>query len=173
MKLFEQLVLKDSIEIKTSPEKVWDFFYNLEKNYRKWHLKDHVLFKWTKGKPMETGSEWYGEEYLGGELKKAKGTIGEVVPYRKIVFEYAFPLSIASPGFEWLIEPKGSNSVFTAVSYIRAERIMRKLVTVFHHHDYKNMETLIAVGKKHVKEEGENLKKILESENYGTVESFG
>ncbi len=164
MSIFKQLVLKDSIEIKTTPEKIWEFFTNLEQNYKTWHPEDHVLFKWTKGKPMETGSEWYGEEYVHGKLMKGKGTIGQVIPYRKIVFKNAFPASIASPGFEWLIEPKGSNSVFTAVSYVRAEGIMRKLIPIFHHHDYKNMETLIAVGKKHVKEEGENLKKILEGE---------
>jgi len=165
MSLFKPLVLKDSIEIKATPEKIWGFFANLDKNYKAWHPTDHVLFKWTKGKPMETGSEWYGKECLQGELMKGKGTIGEVIPNRKIVFKNAFPLSIVSPGFEWRIEPKGPNSIFTAVSYINAERIMRKLMPIFHHHDHKDMETLIAVGKKHVKEEGENLKKILEKKN--------
>ena len=42
---------------------------------------------------------------------------------------------------------------------------MRKLMPIFHHHDHKDMDTLIVVGKKHVKEEGENLKKILEKKN--------
>jgi len=99
MALFKQLVLKDSIEIKTTPEKIWEFFINLEKNYKTWHPEDHVLFQWTKGKPMESGSNWYGEEVLGGDLKKLKGAIGEVVPNRKIVFKYSFPLSLVSPKF--------------------------------------------------------------------------
>jgi len=111
---------------------------------------------------MESGSSWYGEEYAMGRLRKFKGTVGEVVPNRKIVFKYSFPLWLVSPGFEWQIEPKGSNSVFTAISYVRAERIMRKLLKFS---EYKGIEALIKVGKKHVKEEGENLKKILESEN--------
>lgn len=165
MKLFEPLALKDSIEIKTTPEKIWNFFYNLEKNYKAWHPEDHVSFKWTKGKPMETGSHWYAGEYIFGELKKGKGTIGEVIPNRKIVFKNAFPVSIVFSRFEWLIEPKDSKSVFTAVSYIRAEKIMRKLASVFHSSDKKNLDTIIAAGKKHVKEEGENLKKILETGN--------
>ncbi len=162
MPLFKQLVLKDSIEIKTTPEKIWEFFTNLEQNYRTWHPEDHIIFQWTKGKPMEVGSNFYAEEFVLGKTKKIKGTISEVVPYRKIVFKYSFPLSLVSPGFEWHIEPKGSSSVFTAISSIRAERIMRILVK---YSEYKGMETLIEVGKKHVKEEGENLKKILEKKN--------
>ena len=159
MSLFKQLVLKDSIEIKTTPEKIWEFFTNLEQNYKTWHPEEHVLFQWTKGKPMESGSSWYGEEFLMGKLRKFKGTIGEVVPNRKIVFKYSFPISLVSPGFEWQIEPKGSNSVFTAISYVSCEGFFRKFMK---YSEYKRMETLIEVGKKHVKEEGENLKKILE-----------
>lgn len=158
MNLFKQLISEDSVEIKTKPEIIWEFFTNLEQNYKSWHPEDHVLFKWTRGKPMTTGSAWYGEEFLGGNLKKFKGTIGEVVPNRKIVFKYSFPTSLISPGFEWLIEPKGSNSVFTALSYIRYIGLWR-LVSP------KGIDTLIEIGKKHVREEGENLKKILEGEN--------
>jgi len=33
MKLFDQWVLKDTIEIQTTPEKIWEFFTNLETNY--------------------------------------------------------------------------------------------------------------------------------------------
>jgi len=162
MALFKQLVLKDSIEINITPEKIWEFFTNLEQNYKTWHPEDHIIFQWTKGKPMEVGSTFYAEEYVMGKIKKFKGTVVEVVPNRKIVFKYSFPTSLVSPGFEWQIEPKGSNSVFTAISYVRAERIMRKLVK---YSEYKGMDTLIEVGKKHTKEEGENLKKILENEN--------
>lgn len=159
MALFKPLVLKDSIEIKTTPEKIWEFFTNLEQNYKVWHPEDHIIFKWTKGTPMEPGSTFYAEEYAMGKVKVFKGTVAEVIPNRKIVFKYSFPASLVSPGFEWLIEPKGSNTVFTAISYVKAERIMRILLRFS---EYKSMETLIEVGKKHVKEEGENLKKILE-----------
>ena len=103
MSLFKLFILEDSIEIKTTPEKIWEFFANLEQNYKSWHPEDHVLFKWTRGKPMTTGSAWYGEEFLGGNLKKFKGTIGEVVPNRKIVFQYAFPTRLISLGFALLI----------------------------------------------------------------------
>ena len=61
MSLFKHLELKDSIDIKATPEKIWDFFVNLDKNYKSWHPEDHILFKWIKGKPMELGSQFYGE----------------------------------------------------------------------------------------------------------------
>ena len=154
MSLFSQLVLSDSIEIKTTPEKIWEFFTNLEKNYRAWHPQDHILFKWTKGKPMESGSNWYGEEVVRGKVFKLKGTIGEVIKNRKIVFKYSFPISLVAPRFEWLIESKGMNSIFTAKSYLRAGDLFYKL-------SRKEMETKIEMHNQHVREEGENLKKIL------------
>lgn len=156
MSLFSQLVLRDSIEIRTTPEEIWEFFIHLEENYKIWHPEDHILFKWTKGSPMESGSSCYGEEILGGELKRLKATIGEVVPNRKIVFRYTFPLSLVSPGFEWLIEPKGSHSIFTALGYVRCMRFYRFIAR-------KHVDTSMKVGKKHIREEGENLRRILES----------
>ena len=84
MKIFKPLILKDSVEIRTTPGKIWDFFTNLEENYKIWHPKDHILFKWTRGKPMETGSGWYGKEIVRGKVFKLKGTIGEVIPDRII-----------------------------------------------------------------------------------------
>jgi hypothetical protein len=84
MGLFSQWELKDSIEIKATPEKIWDFFVDLEKNYKSWHPEDHVVFEWTKGKPMELGSHFYAEEIMGGKVVKIKGFACEVVPNRKI-----------------------------------------------------------------------------------------
>lgn len=155
MSLIKPLILEDSIEIKTSPEKIWEFFIKLQENYKLWYPKDHVEFKWVKGKPMETGSHWYAEETFEGHSKKIKGVIGEVILNRKIVFKCSFPVTLISPGFEWHIEPKGSNSVFTAISIIKCEGFYRMI-------SKKQMDTAIRINKKHVKEEGENLKKILE-----------
>jgi uncharacterized protein YndB with AHSA1/START domain len=156
MGMFSQMILSDSVEINTTPEKIWEFFTNLEKNYKTWHPEDHILFKWTKGKPMESGSRWYGEEIVRGKLFKLKGTIGEVIPNRKIVFNFSFPVSLVAPKFEWLIEPKGSTSVFTARSYLRAGEFYLKFFK-------KEMNYKLDLHNKHVREEGENLKRILES----------
>jgi len=34
MKFHQEIVLKDSVEINTLPETVWDFFEKIEKNYK-------------------------------------------------------------------------------------------------------------------------------------------
>jgi uncharacterized protein YndB with AHSA1/START domain len=161
MKLFEKTVLKDTIEINTTPEKIWEFFTNLETNYKAWHRDDHIVFRWTKGRPMESGSRWYAEEMVHGKVFKLKGTVGQVIPNRKIVFKYSLPISLVAPGFEWLIEPKGSNSTFTAISYLRAGDFVRKL-------SKKEMDRKMEMTLKHTKEEGENLKKLLENEKMRT-----
>ncbi len=147
------ITLKDSIEIKTTPEKLWEFFTNLDKNYKTWHPEDHVLFRWTKGRPLEEGSTLYAEEVLNGKLYKFKMTCAEVVPNRKFAFKFHFPKSLFVK-YEYRIEPKGVNSVFTAYAHLRIPVFARNIIQPY-----------IEVGKKHVKEEGENLKKILENQD--------
>ncbi len=53
MKLMEDVILKHSIEIRTTPEKIFEFFYSLkdDKSYRAWHPDDHVALLWLKGLP--------------------------------------------------------------------------------------------------------------------------
>lgn len=158
MGLFKQVVLKNSIEIKASPERIWAFFANIEKNYKSWHPKEHILFHWTKGKPLETGSTIYSEEVMNGELLKIKATVVESVPNRKVEFKLSFPLSFMCPKLEWRIEPKGSNSVFTAITYYKFGRLFLKF-------GKKRVDKTLEIARKHIKEEGENLKKILEKKN--------
>jgi hypothetical protein len=149
--------LSHSIEIEAAPEEIWEFFENLENNYTTWHPRDHVLFKWTGGEPMEAGSTFYAEQYVKGKLTKYRGDISEAVPNRKIVFRLSFPMSLFSPKFEWRVEPKGSNSVFTAITYIRGGGLYKRF--------FKNWwGKLVEAHDRHVGEEGENLKRILEKD---------
>ena len=154
MPLCKRLELSHSIEIKTSPEKIWNFFKKTE-NYTTWHPKDHIKFIWTEGKPLEVESKFYSEQLVFGKVQKYKGHIKEIIPNRKIVFTFKFPVSLISPEIEWRIEPKGSNTVFTAITYMRAGHLYKKLFK-------KGMKNLIKEHDRHVAEEGENLKKILE-----------
>jgi uncharacterized protein YndB with AHSA1/START domain len=154
MALIKTLVLKGSIEINVPPEKIWEFFTNLEQNYKTWHPEDHILFKWTEGPPMEEGSRFYAEQYAMGDVTVYKGTIGEVIPNRKIVFNLSFPMSVVSPKFEWLIEPKNSHAVFIDITYLRFERLFRLFG--------KRFNALLEAHDNHTGTERENLKKLLE-----------
>ena len=150
MALFEQIVLEDTVEINTTPEKIWEFWAKMDKNYKAWHPEDHILFRWTKGRPMEEGSKIYAEETVGGKLLKLKVTYVDVDPNRKFVLKLIFPASLFAK-YEYLIEPRGANAAFTAYTYLKYPGFARKRV-----------QSVIEVGEKHIREEGENMKKILE-----------
>lgn len=156
MPLCKRLELRHSIEIKTTPEQIWNFLKNPE-NYTIWHPKDHIKLIWTEGKPFERGSKMYSEQRVFGKVQKYNGEIKEVIPYRKVVFKFKFPVSLISPEIEWRIEPKGSSTVFTAISYIRAGYLFKKIFK-------KDMKKLITEHNRHVSEEAENLKKLLEDD---------
>jgi len=158
MKLFKDLVLMHSIEIVTTPEMIWNFFLNIEQNYQTWHPKDHILFKWIKGKPFEKGSLCYAEQYVMGKVTKYKTICDEIIQNRKIVFKFSFPVSLITPKIEWFIEPGESNTIFTAITYMRMGHLLKKVFK-------KEMNKLIKAHDKHVGEEAENLKNILENKN--------
>lgn len=155
MEIYKEFILKHSIEIEVPPEKVWDFFYNIEKNYKIWHPEDHILFKWTKGSPLGVGSTIYSEQVMNGEHAKLKGTCTESIENRKIVFKLDFPTSFMCPKIEWLIEPKGKNSIFTAVTYYKFGKLFLKF-------SKDKVSYILETSNKHMEEEGNNLKRILE-----------
>lgn len=144
------IAIKDSIEIKTTPEKIFDWFVHLEENFRAWH-PDHVKCCWLKGKPFEEGSILHVEEYLHGKLHKIKFRGTKVKPNKKIEYKLLFPTSIVCPKGSFIIEPKGKNCIFTATLSFRFGWLFSKLA--------KNRVEAV---KKHMKEEGENLKRLLE-----------
>jgi hypothetical protein len=160
MKLMEDVFLTDSIEIRTTPEKIFEFFHSLvdDASYRAWHPHDHVTMRWTKGSPWQEGSVAYAEEYLGGKLYKLNSVVTKVAPNREI--EYV-PVSRFmrryAPKNTFSIEPKDTSCVFTATVHIRVPLLLRLLAK-------KSVERGLASVRKHMKEEGENLKKILEAE---------
>jgi hypothetical protein len=142
--------LKDSIEIKATPEKVFDWFLHFDKNYLEWH-PDHVKANFITKNKMEVGAVLYTEEYLHGELHKLKFRCTKVEPGRSIEFKVLFPMSLICPKGSFLFEPNGNNCIFTAFLYFRMGKIMSKIAK-------KQVNGL----KNHMREEGENLKKLFE-----------
>ncbi len=53
MALFEELFLEDVIEINTTAEKLFQYLTGIvdSEGYQAWHKKDHVTFRFIKGKP--------------------------------------------------------------------------------------------------------------------------
>jgi len=149
------MTLTDSIRIKASPETIFNFLTGLKdtESYKAWH-PDHVVMRWIKGEPFVEGSIVYFEEYLHGKIHKAKFMCTKVVPNRLIEYRPPFPLSIIFPGNQFIIEPVGEGScIFTATVKARMGPLSRRL-------SRRQLEGV----KRHMKEEGENLKAIVEKQ---------
>ena len=145
--------VKDSIEIKATPDKIFDGLikvFSSQEYYKKWH-KDHVKCQWLKGKPFEEGSILYVEEYLHGELHKMKFLSTKLEPNRKIEYRFLFPMSIICPKGLFIVEPKGESCIFTASLTFRFGWLFSKFA-----------KGKVDAMKNHMREEGENLKKLLE-----------
>lgn len=149
------ILLKDTVEIETSPAQVFEWLDHLPENYLAWH-PDHVACRYLKGRSiLETGSVLYVEEYLHGQLHRLKLRTIQVVP--NIRLEYKAGLGIAG-AFE--VQSKGSKVLFMAEITLGTnlpglgwalDWIIGALLS-------DRLEAL----KQHMAEEGENLKKLLE-----------
>ncbi|MCP3930759.1 MAG: hypothetical protein GY705_16855 [Bacteroidetes bacterium] len=160
MGLLEEIVLTDSIEIKTTPEKIFYFLTSLVDNesYRAWHYEDHVALRWLKGQPWEEGSVVYAEEYIHGKLHKLKFVVTKVVPNKEIEYVPASRfLRRYFPKNNFTIQQKEENCIFIASGIFRLGWLAK---TFFK----KHLEQGFSSVKKHMKEEGENLKRILEND---------
>jgi uncharacterized protein YndB with AHSA1/START domain len=157
-KLQKHMTFVHEVNIKTSPDKIWDFLINIEKNYSAWHPDDHILFTWTNGAPFEAGAGFYAEQYMMGEKVKYNGKITECIPGEKITMKFSFPLSLITEKIEMIIESHGSYSTFKHVTYMKFKLLSR---TIFKKQNVRMLNDM----DNHIGTEGGNMKNILENEN--------
>lgn len=155
MELFKKYIIESSVEIRTTPDKIWDFFYNLENNYKEWYPEEHHFFCWTKGESLEIGSKFDSLEIVDGHKTRLKGKCIKALKNKEIAFKPAFPASIMCTKLEWILEPKGETTIFIAKTYYKFGKIFLT---------FKNgtANQIMEITKKHMDTEGQNLKKILE-----------
>lgn len=161
MKLLEDVFLEDSIEIKTTPERIFNFLTNLvdDESYRTWHPTDHVALSWIKGKPWKEGSIVCAQEYIHGKMHKLKFRITKIIPNKIIEYAPCFWLyRIYFPKNTFEMVREGEICTFTAKGHLRVGRLVKKFAR-------NKLEFGIRSIKQHMKEEGKNLKKILEHKN--------
>ena len=90
--------LEDKVEIKASPEQIFDWFAHLEENYLAWHPQDHIEWRTLKGNLMEAGSTFYFAERIGGRTLKMKCRITGVEPNRRVEWTAIGPFSLLGVG---------------------------------------------------------------------------
>lgn len=147
------MILKETTAIAATSEDIYGFFEEMEKNYERWH-PDHITFRWTSGGGLEQDAEAYFEERIAGTLQKKTVQFVEVVPDRYIEFKpTSLLVGLLMPHISFTIDADSDGCEFTQRIKVRTGPIGARL----------NRREFDAV-RTHMREEGENLKQILESE---------
>ncbi len=142
--------ISDSVEIEAPPGVVFDWLSHLDRHYREWH-PDHRDCYWQKGDGLTPGSVLYAEEILHGKLHKLRYLMTTVEHGSRVKFRLLGALGKLIPRGEFKVEPTATGSRFTATLYPRFGRLLTLLMP-------GRVQAIIT----HQREEGENLKRLLE-----------
>ena len=145
------MLLEERTFIAAPPEQVFAFFADMADNYLRWH-PDHIAFRWVDGSGLEPGVVFAFEEIIGGQRMTKRVRFIDVVPDRALAFEPTSRLlRLILPRIGFTIEPRPDGCDLVASLHIRTGPVGAWL----------NRRELMAV-RQHMKEEGENLKRIVE-----------
>jgi len=84
----------------TTPERIWNFLVSLhtDGNYKKWHPRDHILYRLLKGDMAHAGSEAYFQEHLGTFTLRLRYRLIKARFPEYLEYAAAFPLSLLRAG---------------------------------------------------------------------------
>ena len=159
MPFFKDRVLTDTIEIKTTPRKIFSFLTSSvdDDSHRAWHQQDHVSFRWLKGQPWKEGSVIYAEVYIHGKLHKLKFKITKIGVSKSIEYlRVSRFIRKFLPKNAFIIEPREESCLFIVSGAYRVGWIGKTFFNAA-------IEKGLASAKQHMKEEGGILKAILET----------
>jgi hypothetical protein len=147
--------LRDSIRIQTTPEQLFNWLESMPQEYGYWHV-DHIACRVIKGSMFQPGSEIECKEYLHGKLHTMRFRPTRVDPGRRMEYEI---VALGRGAFE--VIPKGEEVEFVAELGLGSDfPIVGRLVdAVLRALLGRRLEAM----RQHMREEGQNLKKILES----------
>lgn len=148
--------ISEKTTINSSAASVFDFITRIDSLYKIWHPKDHVFCKTISGSLKEKGSIFHFLEIIGKFPLYLIVKVTELEKDRYIAYKPIFPLSLLNFGWAYFrIKSISSNeSELTAyVEYGYRSKLSDKIANFF-------VDTQVAI--KHIREEGENLKKFLE-----------
>ena len=89
------IVLRDTVEIKASPEEIFAFFVHFKENFHAWR-PDHVVCRYLTEAPLREGSVIYIEEYLHGKLHKLRLHITKMELNSRIEYNTQVPKEFSS-----------------------------------------------------------------------------
>lgn len=146
----------------TSPEAIWNFLTHIQDkdNYKVWHPQDHIIAKLLKGNPEQEGAIIYCEERLGRHLFKLRYKLTGTKRPHFLQYKPTAPLSwlhLGKATFEIQKLNERESKLIATVTYGSGLPILSMLT------DWMS-ERIVehASITKHMREEGHNLKQILE-----------
>lgn len=153
--------LQDSIEINTTPEKLYDWFKNLDKNFTKWHQNHTKFTKLTGG--MEEGDVVRFEERIAGKWFKFNLRIAKIEKS-----ESGWSIEAKSSGATIILkaEKRGDKSVFSHIEtfgFIKSKNAFVNNVIIPAIRKIINPVYRFDLIEKDIIEDNINLKKIFES----------
>jgi hypothetical protein len=157
MPFFENVHIKVPVEINAPPEKVFEYLTGIvdDAGFKKLNA-DNISFRWLKGEPWCVGSIACAKKILHGKPHSLKFVVRKIVTDRHI--EYV-PVSKITRIFfsnkEFLIERTDNGCLLTSSANFRTGWIGKKIFG-------KSIREGLTRFEEYLKEEGKNLKNILE-----------
>lgn len=147
------MILEAETHIRADPADVFAFFEDMEAQYEAWH-PEHIAFRWVEGEGLEEGHLAYFEEEIAGERMEKTVQYTTVSADRIIEMRPTSRLMrLFLPFITFTIDPEDGGCRLTQRIKIRTGPIGKWL----------NRGEFDAVHR-HMQEEGENLKQLLEAD---------
>lgn len=148
------MVLQDTVEVHASASDVFAFFEDMDNaRYLGWH-PDHKVFRWTRGKGLKVGNEFYFEEVIAGKLLKKSAVFTCIEEGARIEFApTSWLMRLVLPRLVFRVERIAERHYrFIAEIVLRIGPLAARL----------NKRELEAV-REHMRIEGVNLKRFVET----------
>lgn len=150
-------IIKEETIIRASAQSVFNFLTRIDALYKTWHPKDHVFCKAIYRDINQRGCVFHFLEIIGGFPLYLIVIVSNIKRNEYIEYKPVFPFSLLNLGMGYFsIEPvsKDTSKLTAYVEYGNRSGLLDKVFQFF-------VKTDIA--KKHIREEGENIKRYLES----------
>ncbi len=150
------MILRESTTIQVAPGRIFGFFRHMDVHYRAWH-PDHIAFRWIAGDTIVPGTVFWFAERIGGKLMEKTVVVTEVREDRYFAFApVSRLLRLLLPRLSFQVIPEEAGCQLVAEIHIRTGPVGAWL----------NRKEFNAV-RQHMREEGENLRRLVEAEDGG------
>lgn len=153
--------IKEETIIDTSPQPIFDFLTHIDSLYKVWHPKDHVFCKTLFRTLDKTGCIFHFLEIIGWFPLYIPTKVTKIEPNRYIEYEPIFSLSFFKPGFAYFKIESISAQQSKLTAYVQWGWKSPVLSPLFD--AVANLLIRKKVAEQHIREEGLNLKRYVET----------